>query len=967
MLLRPVRRLPLVLLMFGGTAFAALTQITGTITYPDGSHPTGTMTIQSQAFTNASGQLITAVNLRNLPVINGVVNISLEPNVGASPVGTSYRVSYQFTGTTAYQRIWYVPVSVSPVPLDQVEFPVPGLVTPSAIVSPTQLLQAGASIGNCLAWNGNRWAPSGSCGGGGGSNLFSALLTSTNNTGQTLTVGNTSSLTFSGAGIVNANQILGNAISGIQGSSGKLFDANGSFTSGRLVSTDGGGNAVDSTIPAANVILNSGSYANPTWITSLAGSKITGTFACATQPALTGDAVSSAGSCATVVATTNGVAFAASATTNALNASNISSGTLAAARLPAINLAASGAGGVTGNLPVTNLNGGAGASASTVWAGDGTWKSVTAGGTVTNTAGPLPAGGLIIGNSGNDIMSLGALGTATMVLHGNSGGSPAFASVSLTADISGVLGTNNGGLNSTSIIFSGPSGGAKTFTLPNATTTILTTNAAVTMAQGGTGADFSAIAKGGLLAGTAAGALGIKAIGTDGQVLTADAASAGGMKWAATSGTGTVTSIATTSPITGGTIATTGTIACATCVTSAAALTVNQLVLGGGSQASAVLGALGTTTTLLHGNAAGPPSFAAVSLVNDVTGVLQPANGGTGGASIFYQTVQANTIAQTQRLNLNFTTDFTLTDSAGSNRTSVALTAPVANGLKITDKTNAGVASASPSVQLYYDAVGGFGHLNGYNASSAPSSIVIGGGLTTTSGTINDLAASTFTMPGGDINSFTGNGLSALTFTGATTSGRCLQMDASGNATVAAAACGTGVGTVTSVSFTGGLISVANPTSTPAFTVAGTSGGIPYFSSASTWASSAALGANLPLIGGGAGAAPTTGTRSGNTTKFATVSGALSTGDVATWDANGNLIDGGAAPARFGSAGDVWMTATSGQTIFTPGWPFGSSVMYVFLDGRMQQSGTTNDYQISGNTVVFNVGLSAGQLVRATQ
>lgn len=69
---------------------------------------------------------------------------------------------------------------------------------------------------------------------------------------------------------------------------------------------------------------------------------------------------------------------------------------------------------------------------------------------------------------------------------------------------------------------------------------------------------------------------------------------------------------------------------------------------------------------------------------------------------------------------------------------------------------------------------------------------------------------------------------------------------------------GTGAGTVTSVSFTGGLISVATPTTTPALTVAGISGGMPYFSSTSTWASSALLGANLPMMGGGAGVAPST-------------------------------------------------------------------------------------------------------------
>jgi hypothetical protein len=67
-----------------------------------------------------------------------------------------------------------------------------------------------------------------------------------------------------------------------------------------------------------------------------------------------------------------------------------------------------------------------------------------------------------------------------------------------------------------------------------------------------------------------------------------------------------------------------------------------------------------------------------------------------------------------------------------------------------------------------------------------------------------------------------------------------------------------GTGTVTSVSWTGGIVSIATATTTPAFTIAGTSGGIPYFSSGTTWATSAALAANALVIGGGAGAAPAT-------------------------------------------------------------------------------------------------------------
>ena len=97
-----------------------------------------------------------------------------------------------------------------------------------------------------------------------------------------------------------------------------------------------------------------------------------------------------------------------------------------------------------------------------------------------------------------------------------------------------------------------------------------------------------------------------------------------------TGGTGTVTNIATTSPITGGAITTTGTIACATCTTNAAALTASRIVLGAGSQATSVLASLGTTTTLLHGNAAGAPTFSAVDLAADVTGTLPAASVGTG-------------------------------------------------------------------------------------------------------------------------------------------------------------------------------------------------------------------------------------------------------------------------------------------------------------------------------------------------
>jgi hypothetical protein len=98
-------------------------------------------------------------------------------------------------------------------------------------------------------------------------------------------------------------------------------------------------------------------------------------------------------------------------------------------------------------------------------------------------------------------------------------------------------------------------------------------------------------------------------------------------------------------------------------------------------------------------------------------------------------------------------------------------------------------------------------------------------------------------------------------------------------------------GTVTSVaqSFTGGLISVGGSpitsSGTLALTVAGTSGGVPYFSSGTTWATSAALAANAIVLGGGAGAAPATTT---------TGTGVVTALGVNTGSAGAFVVNGGA-------------------------------------------------------------------------
>jgi hypothetical protein len=138
-------------------------------------------------------------------------------------------------------------------------------------------------------------------------------------------------------------------------------------------------------------------------------------------------------------------------------------------------------------------------------------------------------------------------------------------------------------------------------------------------------------------------------------------------------------------------------------------------------------------------------------------------------------------------------------------------------------------------------------------------------------------------------------------------------------------------GTVTSVGFTGGIISVATPTTTPAFTIAGTSGGIPYFSSGTTWATSAALAANAIVVGGGAGVAPatvTTGTgvvtalgiNTGTAGAFVVNGGVLGTpssGTVTNLTGTASININGTVGATTPSTG-AFTTATASTSVTSP-------------------------------------------------
>ena len=187
-----------------------------------------------------------------------------------------------------------------------------------------------------------------------------------------------------------------------------------------------------------------------------------------------------------------------------------------------------------------------------------------------------------------------------------------------------------------------------------------------------------------------------------------------------------------------------------------------------------------------------------------------------------------------------------------------------------------------------------------------------------------------------------------------------------------AAASATGVTSVAQT-FTGGIISVAGSpitsSGTLALTVAGTSGGIPYFSSGTTWATSAALAASSIVVGGGAGAAPSTittgtgvvtalGVNTGSAGAFVVNGGALGTpssGTVTNLTGTASInINGtvGATTANTGAFTTISATGVITSTLATGTAPFTVASTTQVANLNVASAGTA--------TNATNVALAAG-------
>ena len=558
--------------------------------------------------------------------------------------------------------------------------------------------------------------------------------------------------------------------------------------------------------------------------------------------------------------------------------------------------------------------------------------------------GTIPTNGQLLIGNGTDY-TLNTLGTGVGILVTNGLGTITVANTGVLSNISGAGISVSGATGNVTITNTGVlsfSAGTTGLTPATATTGVVTLAGKLVIANGGTNSTSTPTA-GAVPYGTGT-AYAFTAAGTAGQVLTS--AGAGVPTWT-TPTTGTVTSVGLAMPVqfavTNSPVTSSGTLTAAWNTQSA-----NVLLAGPASGAGAVPTFRALTTADLPALPYGTGTVTSVALtlpsIISVSGSPITTSGTLAGTlttqsvnSIFAGPSSGAAAAPTFRA-------LTTTDIPSlSYVTSVGATAPItttggltptigvtAAALTKTDDTNVtATLGGSPTTALLAATsltLGWTGQLavsrGGTGVALTTANFIFAGpssgaaaaptfrALTTAdipalpygTGTVTSVAALTLGTTGTDLSSTVANGTTTpvITLNVPTASASNRGALSSTDWTTF-----NNKGSVTSVSFTGGLITVATATTTPALTVAGTSGGVVYFSNASTWASSAALTQYGVVYGGGAGAAPVA-TAAGTTGQVLTAT----TGGAPTW----------ANPATSGTVTSVSVVSANGLagTVATP-------------------------------------------------
>src|SRR6266851_9562703 len=92
-----------------GSAIAT-TQVTDTIYRADGTAAGGTVIVNWQAFTTASGQAVRS-GTTSATITGGALSLQLVPDAGSTPMGTYYTAVYHLDDGSVSREFWVVPVS----------------------------------------------------------------------------------------------------------------------------------------------------------------------------------------------------------------------------------------------------------------------------------------------------------------------------------------------------------------------------------------------------------------------------------------------------------------------------------------------------------------------------------------------------------------------------------------------------------------------------------------------------------------------------------------------------------------------------------------------------------------------------------------------------------------------------------------------------------------------------------------
>jgi hypothetical protein len=112
-----IRRLTLFFLLCTVSVHAQTrTSIRDTLYNADGSRTAGQIEITWNGFRSADGKTI-AAGKTTRRITDGVLDLALVPNAGATPAGTSYAVTYLLASGLSYSETWVVPQSDTPVSL----------------------------------------------------------------------------------------------------------------------------------------------------------------------------------------------------------------------------------------------------------------------------------------------------------------------------------------------------------------------------------------------------------------------------------------------------------------------------------------------------------------------------------------------------------------------------------------------------------------------------------------------------------------------------------------------------------------------------------------------------------------------------------------------------------------------------------------------------------------------------------